>query len=126
MNGYTQIFITEGERIGLSVDRTNEKKYVITSYDMGGDEISKLITPLEALELADALYDELGLGWLPYPENVPETNGVYIITFKLKGKLYEEAATYKNGTWSDMLGGIPNEDIVAYRKPSPYQPESEE
>lgn len=94
--------------------------------DFGAHAILGEYDPAEARALADAIYKELGLGWLPYPENVPETNGVYIITFKLKGKLYEEAATYKNGTWSDMLGGIPNEDIVAYRKPSPCQPESEE
>jgi hypothetical protein len=31
----------------------------------------------EAKEIADAIYKELGLGWLPYPENRPETDDDY-------------------------------------------------
>ena len=30
--------------------------------------------------VADAIYAELGLGWLPYPENKPEKSGLYSVT----------------------------------------------
>ena len=97
-----------------------------TQDDFGSHPILGEYDPAEARALADAIYKELGLGWLPYPENKPEKDYIYIVTFRLKGTLFEEAAIYKNGTWSDMLGGIPNEDVVAYRNQQPYQPESEE
>lgn len=40
--------------------------------DFGAHAILGEYDPAEARALADAIYKELGLGWLPYPENVPE------------------------------------------------------
>ena len=36
-----------------------------------------VVDPKEQKQVADAIYAELGLGWLPYPENKPETDSDY-------------------------------------------------
>ena len=39
-----------------------------------------VVDPKEQKQVADAIYAELGLGWLPYPENKPEKSGTYFVT----------------------------------------------
>ena len=83
----------------------------------------------QARALADAIYTELGLGWMPYPENVPETDKYYLVTVDdVFNGIYVDAAQYipAEDAWYSWDGIIKKEDgneVVAYRELSaPYQP----
>ena len=98
-------------------------------YEFSGSQGSLFAIPSEAKEIADAIYTELGLGWLPYPENVPETDKYYLVTIDdVFNGLYVDAAQYipAEDAWYSWDGIIKKEDgneVVAYRELSaPYQP----
>lgn len=40
-------------------------------------DVRDYVSSDDARALADAIYNDLGLGWLPYPENEPETDSDY-------------------------------------------------
>jgi len=88
-----------------------------------------------ALALAEAILEDLGLGWKPYPENTPDTKGEYDVTFydQVDDVYWVSKARwdiYKDNNWS-----LTNNEhgyaeltlhpinIIAYRALSaPYQP----
>lgn len=73
--------------------------------------------------LADAIYAELGLGWLPYPENKPEKDGEYLIAWKMNnGEIFQEAAEYSVGLESWFIESIIEDLIIAFYNPTPYHP----
>ena len=97
--------------------------------DFGAHAILGEYDPAEARALADAIYAELGLGWMPYPENVPETDKYYLVTIDdVFNGIYVDAAQYipAEDAWYSWDGIIKKEDgneVVAYRELSaPYQP----
>jgi hypothetical protein len=77
----------------------------------------------EARALADAIYAELGLGWLPYPnkDNTPDPGMLYDITYiNWEDKPTTKPLGYQPELWKTMR-------VIAYReRPKPYQPEREE
>jgi hypothetical protein len=87
----------------------------------------------ELRALADAIYADLGLEWLPYPEHRPEEfeghYECYEVTIKdwreTKNKYFVWPAWFKNGQFENgQFGGPIDEHVIAYRPLSaPYQPE---
>ena len=82
--------------------------------------------------LANYILDDMGYGWLPYPENVPEETGVYEITRKKDWF----SPDYEPETWTDVAvwdndvqdwfeyDGDKTITVLAFRPlPAPYQPE---
>ena len=84
-----------------------------------------VVDPKEQKQVADALYQELGLGWLPYPENKPEDDGQYWITYKTPRM---GAVTIIGGWFAGQWHfqdevSINDSFVLAYQlSPSPYQP----
>ena len=79
--------------------------------------------------LADAIYKELGLGWLPFPENVPEEAKdyiVYTVNIKKAGQVFYAQWSATKDAWLSPFGG-PMEDeyckVIAYMEIPTYQPE---
>jgi hypothetical protein len=83
------------------------------------------------LEMVEAVLDELGLGWLPYPENKPKEGEVYEVTLDLSHveKWHYESvfmAYFLNGDWMDDNDEPLEWSVLAFRKPIPYQPKEGE
>lgn len=98
--------------------------------DFGAHAILGEYDPAEARALADAIYKDLGLGWLPYPENIPPLAGYYFITMvninDEPSTFYAKYSFYKNA-WLSPFGGLMDDEFyktVAFMEiPTPYQPE---
>lgn len=70
----------------------------------------------EARALADAIYAELGLGWLPYPENKPKKNGWYWLTIENENGLCLKYAKWTGRVgFTDEVGWEVQDIIHAYR-----------
>ena len=74
---------------------------------------------------AEAILDDLGLGWLPYPENKPTENNAYLVTAynpQDPDNTWTEFDTYDFD--ADRWDGI---YVIAFKRerPTPYQPEEE-
>jgi hypothetical protein len=110
------------------LDRTDYGDWFIMGAGALADE--------DARALADAIYNELGLGWIPYPENRPQIFDGHYECFEVtikdwrvtEDKYFVWRAWYKNGIFDNgQFGGPMDEHVVAYRPLSaPYQPKSEE
>jgi hypothetical protein len=110
-------------------------KYTLTGADADGSfswEKPITLEDDEARALADAIYNELGLGWKPYPENTPEgVDKYYDTTVTNDVARWVEKSYYFNGVFGfiETYNFVPYKNIrvIAYReRPKPYQPESEE
>jgi hypothetical protein len=80
------------------------------------------ITKDDLRSFYEAVGKELGLGWLPYPENRPgNSEGYYFVTVPDEnGKMF-----ITNGYWTDEGGwyGWGDNVVAFYYKPDkPYQP----
>ena len=108
---------------------------VIRSEDKDGNRgfafnCQPIIDDETARALADAIYKELGLGWLPYPENIPPLAGYYFITMvninDEPSTFYAKYSFYKNA-WLSPFGGLMDDEFyktVAFMEiPTPYQPD---
>lgn len=97
---------------------------VIRSEDKDGNRgfafnCQPIIDDDTARALADAIYNDLGLGWLPYPENKPEDTGLYSIYFITTSKGVVDTDYYDDfdEEWRRY------DDVIAFmRYPSKYQP----
>lgn len=89
----------------------------MTIKDMGDNE-TVMFTKAGAKVLADAIYAELGLGWLPYPENKPEKSGLYSVTISpnscvpLPRVVRRDFYNCDTDKWRDFESA----DIVAFMK----------
>lgn len=90
--------------------------------DFGSHPVLGEYDPDEARALADAIYNELGLGWLPWSneDNEPDFDMLYDVTFtNWEGELATKTLVYQADLWKTMR-------VIAYReRPKPYQPESD-
>ncbi len=69
------------------------------------------------------------MNWLPYPKNIPEKDGVYLVSFKGYIKLvefkshhrmYKDGVKYYTHAWiNEELGGE-YEDVIAFMEVEPY------
>ena len=109
---------------------------VIRSEDKDGNRgfafnCQPIIDDDTARALADAIYNDLGLGWLPYPENKPEDKEYFITTIdptEKEPKHITFYATYstKMQTWLSPFGGLMEDEhckILAFMEPQPYEGE---
>ena len=122
------LFFVERDDEGIYFDKQGKSR----SIDLvkGMSELRNEITPIEARALADAIYNDLGLGWLPYPENIPPLAGYYFITMVNindgPSTFYAKYSFYKNA-WPSPFGGLMDDEFyktVAFMEiPTPYQPD---
>ena len=72
----------------------------------------------DALALANAILDDMGLGWKPYPENKPEVSGWYLV------QITDWSVPTINYWRKDERWKHDYNRIEAFRPlPAPYQPE---
>jgi hypothetical protein len=63
------------------------------------NEAKPIITNKQAADLAIALLEDLGLGWLPYPENKPKVSGEYLVSIEYpQGRRAVKSDHYHNDT----------------------------
>jgi hypothetical protein len=87
-------------------------------YDVtASDYLDNVLSPADALALANALLDDLGLGWLAYPENKPVEFGMYEVT------LSEGIYRVRTDLWDGDIWTLKN--VIAFRKTRPYESEVE-
>ena len=72
--------------------------------------------------IADSIYDRLGLGWLPYPENVPEKGGKYKITALTLSTKPEPFVTFANFVNSENRFDTLHKVVAYAEADAPYQP----
>jgi hypothetical protein len=108
-----EIFYGETIQYGGSVHITKDGD----DYDFNVSNYLYGISSTQALALADAIYKAEGLGWLPYPERTPEEFGMYEVTLS-EGLYRVRAALWDGGIWT-------LKDVIAFRKPRPYESEVE-
>ena len=111
------LFFVERDDEGIYFDKQGKSR----SIDLvkGMSELRNEITPIEARALADAIYNDLGLGWLPYPENEPEDTGIYSAYFITTSKGVVDTDYYDDydGRWRRY------DDVIAFKRyPKKYQP----
>lgn len=88
-------------------------------YFFSTNKDSFIVSSDDTKQIADAIYTELGLGWLPYPENKPEHQGDYYIQFKMGGHMIAEWDEARE----EFTNGVLPCDAIAYRElPAPYNP----
>ena len=98
-------------------------------YEFSGSQGSLFAIPSEAKEIADAIYTELGLGWLPYPENKPEEAKdyfVYTVNIKKTGQVFYAQWSATKDAWLSPFGGLIEDEyckVIAYMEIPTYQPE---
>ena len=110
---------------------TNDKhdQYSLECYDNSANYGRAMLSREELKEMADAIYAELGLGWLPYPENKPPLAGYYFVSMvNVDGEpstFYAKYSFSKN-TWLSPFGGLMEDEFykaIAFMEiPTPYQP----
>ena len=88
-----------------------------------------LLADGDALELADVIYNELGQGWKPYPENTPQDGKIYLVTFGLDGWVDVAAAEFDGEGWYSRFNGDLVEGVTAFwneELPDYYQEQESE
>lgn len=80
----------------------------------------------QARALADAIYKELGLGWLPYPENKPEDAKEYFIytkNIKKASQVFYAQWSVTKDAWLSPFGGLIEDEyckVIAYMEIPTY------
>ena len=92
------------------------------------DPVGRSASDEERLAIANAIYKDLGLGWLPYPENKPnESKDYFIVTlYDNKTKVFYAQWSKTKDTWLSPFGGLMEDEyckVIAYMEIPPYQPE---
>ena len=103
-----------------------------TRHGLEYDDVVRNVNTEGLRALADAIYAELGLGWLPYPENKPSIKDRGDVLCTMCEKDYEE------DTWLAILYYAPDKDafsdedgtytsdtpirVLAISNVQPYQP----
>ena len=123
-------FILQDDYKDMTLIRGDNNDYLL--YSAKDDEDIFGFDNIFAESLALALLDDLGKGWKPYPENVPETDKYYLVTIDdVFNGIYVDAAQYipAEDAWYSCYGIIQKEDgnvVVAYSElPAPFQPEEQ-
>ena len=121
------LFFVERDDEGIYFDKQGKSR----SIDLvkGMSELRNEITPIEARALADAIYNDLGLGWLPYPENKPEDAKEYFIytkNIKKASQVFYAQWSVTKDAWLSPFGGLIEDEyckVIAYMEIPTYQPE---
>ena len=92
-------------------------------------DVRDYVSSDDARALADAIYNELGLGWLPYPENKPEDAKEYFIytkNIKKASQVFYAQWSVTKDAWLSPFGGLIEDEyckVIAYMEIPTYQPE---
>lgn len=102
---------------------------IIAIPEEGVDRMAPRIDPDIAESLANAMLDDLGKGWKPYPENKPTASLFYEVTVLDDGIPVTTSAfwngsseRFDDGCWS----ATEIENVIAFKEQSaPFQPEEQ-
>lgn len=128
MGYYNNVFTKPFQNGVCSIDANhNHNQYALECYDNSADEALAILSRGELREMADAIYAELGLGWLPYPKNKPKESDEFEVTALNQDAMkFVDMGFYatKDEKWyRAYAGNMEFYKVIAYRvKSTPYQP----